>query len=135
MPIIHDLLERPAHLSAASKYTVINGVLYLGAGALFIAWPGLVQTLFMDAAFVGHERALFRVIGLMLVIIGWFYLFGGRSGARQIVAASVVDRLIFVPVVLVPLAMVGIFHHLFLALAILEPLLALGAWMLLNRKT
>jgi len=33
----------------------MNGFLYLGTGALFIAWPGVVQTLFMDAAFVGHE--------------------------------------------------------------------------------
>jgi hypothetical protein len=135
MSLLNDLLQKPANLSIASKYTVINGVLYLGAGALFIAWPGVVQTLFMDAAFVGHERALFRVIGLLLVVIGWFYLFGGRSGARQIVAASVVDRLLFVPVVLVPLAVAGVFPHLFVALAILEPLLAIGAWALLSRKT
>jgi len=135
MSLLKDLLEKPATLSTASKYTVMNGVLYLGAGALFIVWPGLTQTLFRDAAFVGHESALFRVIGLLLVVIGWFYLFGGRSGARQAVAASVIDRLVFIPVVLLPLAMSGVFPHLFVAFAILEPTLAIGAWLLLSRKT
>ena len=27
----NDLLEKPANLSAASKYTVINGFIYLGS--------------------------------------------------------------------------------------------------------
>lgn len=48
---------------------------------------------------MGHEGALMRVIGLTIVVIGWLYVFGGRSGARQIVAASVIDRLVFVPLV------------------------------------
>ena len=135
MTLIKDLLEKSPDLSTASKYTVMNGVLYLGTGVLFIVWPGVVQTLFMDAPFVGNEGALFRVVGLLLVVVGWLYLFGGRSGARQAVAASVIDRLLFVPVVLLPLAMAGVFPHLFVALAILEPTLAIGAWILLGRNT
>jgi hypothetical protein len=134
MSLIKDLLEKPNDLSTASTYTVMNGVLYLGTGVLFIAWPNLVQALFRDAPFVGHERALFRVIGLMLVVIGWLYVFGGRSGARQAVASSVVDRLIFVPAVLIPLAITGVFPHLLVALAVLEPTLGIGAWVLLSRK-
>jgi hypothetical protein len=113
----------------------VNGLVYLATGALFIAWPGAVQTLFMDADFVGHEGALFRMIGLTLAVIGWLYLFGGRSGSRQMVAASVVDRLVFVPAVLIPLAISGVFPHLLVTLAILDPLLAIGAWVLLSRKT
>jgi hypothetical protein len=134
MSLIKDLLAKPTNLSTESTYTVMNGVLYLGTGALFIAWPNLVQVLFRDPAFVGHERALFRVIGLMLVVIGWLYVFGGRSGARQAVASSVIDRLIFVPAVLIPLAVARVFPHLFVALAILEPSLGIGAWVLLSRK-
>ena len=57
MSLIKELLEKPPNLSTASKYTVMNGVIYLATGALFIAWPGVIQTLFMDAAFVGHERS------------------------------------------------------------------------------
>jgi hypothetical protein len=135
MSLIKDLLEKPPNLSTASKYTVMNGFLYLGTGALFIVWLGVVQTLFMDALFVGHEGALFRVVGLLLVVVGWLYLFGGRTGARQPVAASVIDRLVFVPAVLLPLAIAGVFPHLLVALAILDPSLAIGAWILLGRKT
>src|SRR5271168_358762 len=135
MVLITDLLDKPGNLSTASKYTVWNGLLYLGTGALFIVWPGVVQTIFMDAAFVGHEGALFRAIGLTLAVIGWLYVFGGRSGARGAVAASVIDRLLFVPVVLVPLVIAGVFPHVLLTLAILDPLLAIGAWVLLGRRT
>jgi hypothetical protein len=134
MALISDLMAKPSVLSVASKYTVMNGVLYFGTGALFIAWPGLVQNVFKDPAFVGHEAALFRVIGLLLVVVGWLYVFGGRSGAPQAPASSVIDRLIFVPVVLLPLVFAGVFPHLFLALAILDPTLAIGAWILLSRK-
>src|SRR6516165_6818301 len=107
MPFVNDLLEKPAALSTGSKYAVINGVIYLGAGVLLILWPGVTQTLFMDRAFVGDEQGLIRVAGLTVVVIGWLYVFGGRSGGRQFSAASVVDRLVFVPVVLLPLAIAG----------------------------
>jgi hypothetical protein len=133
--LAYDLLEKPANLPTASNYTALNGVIYLGIGVLLIVWPGVTQTIFMDADFVGLEGALIRVNGLSLVVIGWLYFFGGRSGARQIVAASVVDRLVFVPVVLVPLIIAGVFPHLLGTLAILDPALAIGAWVLHNRKT
>ena len=111
----------------------MNGLVYLAIGLLLIVWPGATQTLFMDRAFVGDEQGLIRVVGLTVVVIGWLYLFGGRSGARQIVAASVVDRLLFVPAVLVPLAIAGVFPHLLLSFALLDVALAVGAWLLFGR--
>lgn len=135
MSLVNDLLEQPSTLSTASRYTALNGVLYLGTGALFLLWPAAVQSIFRDREFVGDEGALFRAIGLTLVVIGWLYLFGGRSGARQVVASSVVDRVTLVPLVLVLLASAGAFPHTFLTLAVLEPVLGIGAWMLLSRKT
>ena len=134
MSFMSDLLETPASLSAASKYTAMNGYIYLGLGALFILWPGAVQTLFRDAAFAGHEEALFRLIGLTVAVIGWLYLFGGRSGGRQIVAASVLDRWILVPAVAVPVALSGVFPHAVLAFALLDATLALGALVISRRK-
>lgn len=131
--LANDLLEQPANLSTASRYTVMNGFIYLALGVLFIVWPGVVQALFMERAFVGDEGGLFRVIGMAVVVIGWFYLIGGRSGGRQVAAASVVDRLTIVPVVLVPLAIVGVFPHVLLAFAALDVTLAIGAWMIIGR--
>jgi uncharacterized protein YjeT (DUF2065 family) len=133
MSLIKALLEKPPSLTTASKYTTVNGFIYLVVGLLLIVWPGVTQTLFRDPAFVEHEEGLMRVIGLTVVVIGWLYVFGGRSHARQIVAASVIDRLIFVPAVLIPVAMAGVFPHLLLTFAALDVLLAIGAWILFAR--
>jgi hypothetical protein len=94
----------------------------------------VVQTVFGEPAFVGHEEALMRVIGLTVVVIGWLYVFGGDSGGRQFVAASIIDRLLFVPGVLIPLAIAGVFPRLFLTFTLLDVSLALGAWVLLARE-
>ena len=135
MAFFNDLFEKPANLSTASKYSVMNGFVYLALGALFMVWPGSVQTIFMDAPFVGHESALFRVIGMAVAVIGWLYVFAGRSGAPQLGPASVLDRVVLVPAVLVPLVIAGIFPHSLGAFAILDPALAIGAWVLHNRET
>jgi hypothetical protein len=128
--LLADLMAKPASLSRPSRYTVMNGVLYLGAGALLIVWPDATQVIFLDRAFVGDEASLVRVIGMAVAVIGWLYLFGGRSGASQIVAASVLDRLVLVPGVLVPLALAGVFPHLLGTFAVLDPMLGIGAWAL-----
>jgi hypothetical protein len=135
MSFINDLLEKPANLSTESKYAVMNGYMYLALGGLLIVWPGAVQTIFMDRPFVGDEGALFRVVGMALAVIGWLYVFGGRSGARQFGPASVLDRVVLVPVVLVPLVIAGVFPHIFAAVAILDPTLGIVAWVLHNRET
>jgi hypothetical protein len=126
--------QKSTAMTVASKYTVMNGIGYLVVGAILIVWPAVTQMLFREPAFVGNEEALMRVIGLTVVVIGWLYFFGGRSGARQFVAASVIDRLLFVPAVLIPLALAGVFPRLFLTFTLLDALLAVGAWVLLARE-
>ena len=61
MPVqlLADLMAKPATLSAASKYTAMNGVIYLCAGALLIVWPGATQTIFLDRAFSATRRRSF----------------------------------------------------------------------------
>jgi hypothetical protein len=134
MSLMKDLLERPFDQAITSKYTVMNGLIYLGAGTLVLIWPGIVQTIFRDTEFVGNEAALIRVVGMAVMVIGWLYLFGGLSGGRRIVAASVLDRVVLVPLVLVPLAIAGVFPHFLLAFAVLDPTLGIGAWLLLSRS-
>jgi hypothetical protein len=134
MSFLKILMDTPDRLSTTSKYTVLNGWIYLAAGALLIAWPGVLQAVFMERDFVGQEGGLIRVIGLLLVVVGWMYYFGGRTGAPSVTAASVVDRLIFVPAVLLPLALSGVFPRLFIAFAVLDPLLAIGALVLMRRE-
>ena len=134
MSFFDDLLEKPADLSTASKYSAMNGWVYLALGGLLIVWPGAVQRIFMDAPFIGNEGALFRVMGMTVAVIGWLYLFGGRSGARQLGPASVLDRVVLVPLVLVPLVLAGVFPHTLGAFAILDPSLGIGAWVLHKRN-
>jgi hypothetical protein len=134
MQLINDLFEKSPKQTVLSRYTAMNGLFYLGAGALLMVWPGATQTLFRDSAFVGHEEGLIRILGLTVVIIGWLYFFGGRGNAPQIIASSFVGRPMLVPVVLVPLALAGVFPHLLLTFAVLDPLLSIVAWVLLARK-
>jgi hypothetical protein len=130
---LDSVLKSPADLSTPSRYTVLSGIIYLAAGGLLIVWPGATQTIFMDRAFVGDESGLMRAVGMGVAIIGWFYLNGGRSGARNFVASTVFDRLILVPIVLITLAIAGVFPHLFIAFTLLDVGLAVGAWVLFNR--
>jgi len=134
MSLLVALREAAANRSTASRYTSLNGLLYLASGGLLIAWPGVIQTLLGDAPLQGHEAALVRVLGMALAVIGWLYVFGGRSGGRQVVAASVLDRVVLVPLVLVPTAIAGVFPHTLWTFATLDPALGLGAWWLLSRE-
>ena len=134
MSLLADLEASPPHLSVSSRFTVFNGLFYLAAGSLFMVWPGAVQALFRDPGFVGSEAPLVRVLGMTLAIIGWLYCFGGRSGGRQVVAASVLDRVLLVPLILVPAALGGLFPHTFGTFAVLDPVLGLVAWRLLARE-
>jgi len=135
MYLFNSLLEKPSVLSVASRYTAFNGIFYMVSGALVLAWPGAIQTIFRDPGFAGHEEALFRLLGMVLMVVGWLAFFGGRSGAKQIVAASVVDRVTLAPLVLASLAMAGVFTHVMATFAIVDPTLGIGAWLLLGRKS
>ena len=75
MSLIKDLRDKPSRLTVASKYTALNGIGYLGVGAILIVCPGVTQTLFREPAFAEHEQALMRVIGLTVAVIGWLYFF------------------------------------------------------------
>lgn len=116
-----------------SRYTVANGALYLGMGALLFAWPGAAQVAFFADEFVGREGGLVRVLGFVVMVIGWFYVAGGRTAADSFGLATVVDRLI-VPVALVPLAVTGaVDWHLAVPFAVLDPVLGIGAFLIWRR--
>lgn len=133
MSPIKIALEKPLNSTTASKYTVFNGFVYFGLGVLLILWPGAIQTPLGERPFVGDEQGLMRVIGMAVAIIGYYLLVGGRAVSRQTTAASVIDRLTIVPLVLVPLAIAGVFPRLLVAIVIVDICLAISTWLLLNR--
>ena len=71
--LMNDLRQKPQSLSAASKYTTLNGIGYLAMGSIMVIWPAVTQTMFREPPFTGREGALMRVIGLTVVVIGWLY--------------------------------------------------------------
>ena len=135
MSLLAAFKESPATLSRASAFIWMNGVFYMATGVLLLAWPGAAQVLLRDPDFVGHEAGLVRVLGMCVVVIGWLYFFGGRSGSRPFVAATVVDRIILVPLVLIPIALSGILPHTLFLFAVVDPALAIVAWYLISRTT
>lgn len=134
MRFFETLMKTPGPLSPSSRYTVACGIFYLGFGILTYAWPGMAQTIFQEKPFAGNEEAMMRLVGFVVGVIGWLYIFGGRTGARSLAASTVVDRLI-VPFALAPLIMAGVVPRVLITFAVLDPALALGVWLILRRET
>ena len=125
----------PNRLSWASRFTILCGLAYMPAGLLLLAWPGAVQSLFGDDAFVGREAALVRPIG-MTALRHRLVLRLRRAFRRPPVRRRpVLDRIVLVPLVLVPLILSGVFPHTLSTFAVLDPALALVAWALLSRRS
>jgi hypothetical protein len=129
-----ELLKRGSSpQTRLSRYTERCGYFYLAVGlGLLFAPTGPVQ-LGLLPAYEGQEEALVRLLGLTLGVVGYFYVFGGRTHQRSFGLATVLDRLL-VPALL---GFVYTISHvevmLVLPLAILDPLLGMGAYILWRR--
>jgi hypothetical protein len=119
--------------SRLSRYTVANGVVYLaiGIGIAFAPAQVLLRAFFLDE-FVRHEEVLGRTAGMLLIVIGWFYVMGGRTRSDSFALATVVDRLA-IPLFLAYLYRLGLPLGIALPFAILDPVLALGAYLIWRR--
>ena len=131
--LIQALAEKSAAPSPAARFTSISGLLYLGMGLTICALPSLVPTLFIEPPFTGREAGLFRLVGWIMAVVGWFLWIGGRSGARSLVAAGIIARLA-VPLVVLPLAMSGVMPHMMVVFGVLDPVTGLLTWRLLSRS-
>jgi hypothetical protein len=121
--------------SLLSRYTVANGLLYLAIGSALYLLPApvLIRLFFLDHL-TGYEEGLARVVGVTVAIIGWFYVMGGRTRTDSFALGTVVDRLLL-PVVLVPLSLRGLAPPgMVLPFAILDPLLAIVAYVIWRRE-
>lgn len=129
------MLETPAGLPGAlSRYTFWNGVMYLVVGGTFYLAPDMVRKLLFMAPFAGHEEGYMRLLGVAVAIIGWFYVFGARTRADSFALSTVADR-IAVPALLLPLYFTGqMAAGPIFAFALLDPLLALGAYLIWRRQ-
>jgi hypothetical protein len=128
------LFSKPPPHTPLTRYTQWNGMLYLSMGALFYVWPGSAQVLLQAPPFQGAEAGLLRTLGVTIAVIGYFYIFGSRTGQDRFGVATIFDRLL-VPVLLVPLVVSGALSpSLGLPFAVLDPVLGLGAWVVFSRS-
>lgn len=129
------MLETPAGSpSTLSRYTYWNGVAYLCIGAVLYLAPDLVRQLLFMAPFSGREEGYMKLLGAAVAVIGWFYMFGARTRADSFAMATVADR-IAVPVLLLPLYFTGqVEAGLILVFALVDPILALGAYLIWRRQ-
>src|SRR5260221_8127702 len=91
--LIQGLAEKSAARSTASRFTSISGLFYLGMGLTICALPTLIPMLFFEPAFTGREEGLFRLVGWIMAVVGWFLWIGGRTRARALLCARGLARL------------------------------------------
>jgi hypothetical protein len=127
--LLEALRERSAAPSTASRFTSLTGLGYVVMGLAICAAPMVVPLVFFEPSFAGREEGLFRLIGWMMAVVGFFLWIGGRTGARSFVAAGIVARLA-VPLLVVPLALIGVFPHMMVVFGVLDPVSALVTWRL-----
>ena len=120
--------------SALSQYTFWNGIIYLLLGGSLYLAPGLVRVVLFMSPFSGREEGYVRLLGVAVAIIGWFYVFGARTRAESFALATIADRLAL-PALLLPLYITGqVEAGLILAFGVLDPLLALGAYLVWRKQ-
>jgi len=121
--------QPPVPASRLSRYIVANGLLYLAIGACVYFFPtSMLEQAIQIPPMSPFEQGLLRAIGMTAAVVGWFYVIGGRTRSDSFALATVVDRLL-VPFVLLPLWLLGLGPpRLVLSFAILDPVLALGAY-------
>lgn len=127
------LFSKPPPGTPLSRYTQLNGLLYLATGLSLYAWPGQMQAVLMAPAFQSGEEGLVQALGLTVAIIGYFYFFGGRTGDDRFGVATILDRLL-VPFFLGALVLAGrLSPNLAVPFMVLDPVLAIGAWVIFAR--
>lgn len=120
--------------SRLSRYTVANGIFYMAVGAGICFGPSalLVRVFFLEHL-VGYEEGLSRAAGMLLALVGWLYVMGGRTRSDAFALGTVVDRLL-IPLFLAYLLASGLPLGVALPFAILDPLLAIGAYGIWRRE-
>lgn len=128
------LFSKPPSHTPLTSYTSWNGVFYMFVGATFYVWPGSAQAVLGAPPYQGNDTGLVRALGMTIAVIGYLYFFGARTAQDRFGVATILDRLL-VPALLVPLVASGeLPPQLGLPFAVLDPALAVGAWMIFSRS-
>jgi hypothetical protein len=104
----------------------------VGAG-LFVAPQSMLELQFR-VPLRGYEVGLSNALGMTLLVIGFFYVMGARTGRASFGLATVVDRA-FVPFLLGSLLLRDLVAPMMVVpFMILDPVLALGAFLIWRKE-
>ncbi len=132
---IRVMLSRPETLTPLARYTQYNGLFYVAVGLLMFIIPGAMEMVPGVTPFEGQEEGLVRTVGFAVAVIGWFYIFGGRTNADSFGLSTVGDRLL-VPFLLVPLGLTGAVDGMLVyPFAVLDPVLGVGALLIWRHQS
>mmetsp|Transcript_943 Transcript_943/g.1137 ORF Transcript_943/g.1137 Transcript_943/m.1137 type:complete len:157 (-) Transcript_943:230-700(-) len=119
-------LPKFAELSPTHCFLIFQGILYTVMGSIGVLAPSVYnKAFFFPEPFTAEEAALWRPIGLMLTLIGYFYIQGGRSNSYHFATVTIFDRLLIVPPGLGILYYLGTPREAVIPFVILDPILAL----------
>ena len=128
-------------LTPLARYTQANGLLYLALGFVVYVWPEVMSLVGahplegQEPALAGDHIVKFANVGLSVAIVGWFYVIGGRTNRDSFGLATFADR-ILVPFFALPLVLAGhVDPMLVLPVAILDPILGIGAFLIWKRQS
>lgn len=135
--------ETPLRITPTHRFLFLQGVLYAGAGLLFMILPrqsvylvtlGALSTDSFEIDDSGHptELRMLQFTGFLVMLVGYFYMQGARENTLHFVAASTLNRVVFVPLLMLLLAIFGARLPLCILFALLDP--ALTALTLLSLR-
>ena len=128
-----ELLAPAPPPTALSTYTTINGAMYIATGLLFWLWPYALE-LFGHPALTPATQGPIRGIGIAVIQIGWFYIWGARTRNVAFSLASVVNRLLFGPVLILPLVFMKLLEPtLGIPFVVIDVVLGLGMFVIWKR--
>lgn len=126
-----------------SAFLVCQGTCYFGAAIVLGVWPGWMCKLLLTVGLGGPdatgenfsissaEAGMIRIAAILLAGVGWFYIHGGLSERLHFLAATCLNRAVFVPFMTAMLAILGARVSLCVLFGVLDPLLTMLTYLVL----
>ncbi|HNH49408.1 MAG TPA: hypothetical protein PKY30_20335 [Myxococcota bacterium] len=126
------LAPPPGPSTVLTTYTTINGAVYMSTGVLFWLYPYALE-LFGSPKLTDDVAGYTRGIGIAVIQIGWFYLWGARTRSVSFCLSTIVNRF-FGPVLILPLVFMKLLEPaLGIPFVVIDLVLATGAFIIWNR--
>lgn len=124
-----DVMRQPvAPPTALSRYTTFNGILYVLTGLTFMLWPYCLELVGHPPLTVASAGPI-RGVGISVIYIGSFYIWGARSRFVPISLASVVNRVFLGPVLILPLVYLKLMEPMLgIPFCVLDVVLGVGMY-------